>query len=45
MKAWLMLLLVPLLTAGADWNREALDELVSYVQSQKTTGFLILENR
>jgi CubicO group peptidase (beta-lactamase class C family) len=31
--------------AKAGWNTAALDDLVAYVQSQKTTGFLILQNR
>src|ERR1041385_1808206 len=31
--------------AKAGWNRTALDELASYVQSQKTTGFLIVQDR
>ncbi len=30
-------------TAG--WSTAALDELAGYVQSQKTTGFLIVQNR
>ena len=28
-----------------DWNAAALADLVAYVQSQKTTGFLVIENR
>lgn len=31
--------------AKAGWNPAALDELVAYVQSQKTTGFLIVQDR
>lgn len=31
--------------AAAGWNAAALDAVVAYVQSQKTTGFLILQNR
>ena len=31
--------------AKAGWNTTALDELVAYVQSQKTTGFLIIQDR
>lgn len=31
--------------AKARWTTAALDELVSYVQSQKTTGFLIIQGR
>jgi CubicO group peptidase (beta-lactamase class C family) len=30
--------------ATAGWDRGALDELASYVQSQKTTGFLIIQD-
>src|SRR4030081_611872 len=31
--------------AKAGWNTTALDELTAYVQSQKTTGFLIIQDR
>jgi CubicO group peptidase (beta-lactamase class C family) len=31
--------------ASAGWNAAALSEAVSYVQSQKTTGFLIIQDR
>ncbi len=31
--------------AKAGWNTTALDEVVAYVQSQKTTGFLIIQDR
>ena len=31
--------------AKAGWNTAALDELAAYVQSQKTTGFLIIQDR
>ena len=31
--------------AKAGWNAAALDELAAYVQSQKTTGFLIIQDR
>src|ERR1700735_4984749 len=31
--------------AKAGWNPAALDEVVAYVQSQKNTGFLIIQNR
>jgi CubicO group peptidase (beta-lactamase class C family) len=31
--------------AKAGWTAGALDELAAYVQSQKTTGFLIVQNR
>jgi CubicO group peptidase (beta-lactamase class C family) len=31
--------------AKAGWNTSALDELAAYVQSQKTTGFLIIQDR
>ena len=31
--------------AKAGWNSAALDELANYVQSQKTTGFLIIQDR
>jgi CubicO group peptidase (beta-lactamase class C family) len=31
--------------AKAGWNPAALDEVVAYVQSQKTTGFLIVQDR
>jgi len=31
--------------AKAGWNTAALDEVVAYVQSQKTTGFLIIQDR
>ena len=31
--------------AVAGWSAAALDDLATYVQSQKTTGFLIIENR
>jgi CubicO group peptidase (beta-lactamase class C family) len=31
--------------AKAGWNTAALDEVVAYVQSQKTTGFLIVQDR
>jgi hypothetical protein len=34
---------VPAATPG--WNAAALDELAAYVQSQKTTGFLIIQDR
>ncbi len=30
--------------ASAGWNGGALGELASYVQSQKTTGFLIIQD-
>jgi CubicO group peptidase (beta-lactamase class C family) len=29
----------------AGWNRAALEEVIAYVQSQKTTGFLIVQDR
>jgi CubicO group peptidase (beta-lactamase class C family) len=31
--------------AKAGWNAAALDEVAAYVQSQKTTGFLIIQDR
>ncbi len=31
--------------AKAGWNTTALDEVIAYVQSQKTTGFLIIQDR
>src|SRR5271170_2758399 len=31
--------------AKAGWTPSALDELAAYVQSQKTTGFLIIQDR
>ena len=32
-------------SADADWNAAALDDLAAWVQSQKTTGFLIVQDR
>src|SRR5579871_5637414 len=31
--------------AQAGWNTDALNEVEAYVQSQRTTGFLIIEDR
>jgi CubicO group peptidase (beta-lactamase class C family) len=35
---------VRVLPAAAGWNEQALADVLSYVESQKTTGFLIIDN-